>query len=232
MVPDTFMLLEVLMIIIVYFKPFIGILGIEQNASQADIKKAYFKLAKKYHPDVNKAPDANAKFAEINKAYETLSDEKRKSMYDSNFNSYEQYQESPEQEGFNNYQDFDSFSSAFSGFGFDPFETIFGSSGFGRSAQTQQRNVQQRYDINVGKYNMNLVVDVKFKEAVEGAIKTIEYERTEICKLCRGAGGVGYGPCPHCKGAGMIGIRHGNMIFTETCSNCEGSGTILKDPCK
>lgn len=140
------------------------LLGVNKNASQSDIKKAYFKLAKKYHPDVNKAPDANAKFSEINKAYETLSDEKKRKMYDSGFNPDSENQPPPGwNQGPGNYQDFDQFSQAFSEFGFNPFESIFGSmGGFGKTGRGRQRDVQYNYDINVGKYNDDHSIKTKF----------------------------------------------------------------------
>jgi len=133
-------------------------LGIKRSSSQEEIKKAYFNLAKKFHPDVNKEPDANAKFTEINKAYETLSDEKKKKLYDQDYHS--ETHESVHEEDHNTYYDFnrgcifeddEEYVEEFSfGSDFDPFEAIFSSMGRFAHRKSRTHAVQKKQNINVG----------------------------------------------------------------------------------
>lgn len=203
------------------------ILGVSRSATKEEIKSAFRKKAAKVHPDVNKAPDAEEKFKELGKAYETLYDENKRVTYD-------RYGE----EGLKN-AGFDTGGPFAAGFGDlnDIFESFFGQGfgfggGFGFSSRPEpnapQRGEDLRYDINI-----------KFEEAVFGADKEIEYEHLETCTDCRGTGvepGSSKKTCPQCKGSGQV--KHvtrtplGNFAQITNCPKCHGSGQIIDKPCK
>ncbi len=198
------------------------VLEIGRDASDADIKKAYRKLAKQYHPDVNPGDkNAEAKFKEVNEAYEVLSDPKKRARYD-------QYGHAG--------VDPNSFGGAGAGFGDfdfggigDIFETFFGG-GFGRS--TRSRNGPQKgADI---KYSMQLT----FEEAAFGVEKEISINRHENCSTCNGTGakpGTSPETCKHCNGTGQIQYRQstpfGQFVNVKTCDVCRGDGKIITSPC-
>lgn len=196
------------------------VLGVPKDASQADIKKAFRKLAMKFHPDRNKDPDAHDKFKEINEAYMVLSDQDKRAKYD--------------RFGFSGI-DFDS--EAFSGGGFSSFADImdmffgdfggFGSRAGGRSNRQRQRRVRGE--------NIEVRITIPFLEAVFGTKKEIGYTRMEPCSKCDGKGGKGVRTCPNCHGSGqetrttrsVLGL----MQQITTCSQCGGSGEIVSEPC-
>ena len=197
------------------------ILEIDRNASKDDIKSAFRKMARKYHPDINKEPGAEEKFKEIGKAYETLMDDDKRALYD-------RYGEDGlRNAGYNTSGPFD--------FGFgnlnDIFESFFGGAfGFGQSnnPNAPQRGADLRVDIQL-----------EFKEAVFGAEKEIVIDHLETCNTCHGTGAKeGSTPetCPHCKGSGRIQQVHqtilGQISQVTTCPHCQGKGTIIKDVCK
>jgi molecular chaperone DnaJ len=158
------------------------------------------------------------------RAYETLSDEKKRKIYDSGVDPDSQVPPPGwDQGGFQGYQDF---NQAFSGFDFD---FIFGSMGESfRQSRTQQRDVQRNYDITVG-------LKVSFMEAIKGVTKNVTYERIEMCQSCKGKGGkngTGRVNCTQCRGRGMRSSRRANIIYSTTCSHCGGAGSVLEDPCK
>ncbi|MEA2015282.1 MAG: molecular chaperone DnaJ [Actinomycetota bacterium] len=197
------------------------VLGLSRDCSTADIKKAYRKLARKYHPDVNDGnPEAEEKFKAISEAYAVLSNEGKRRQYD--------------QFGFNKnlFEDFDS-GSVFSEFGFgDIFDTIFGS-GFGSSFSGRQRGMRRKRGSDI-KVN----VKVNFKEAAYGVKKEIEYRVDDICPECHGSGAAdedGVITCPECGGSGKVRTARqtilGSIVTTSTCSKCGGSGKIIKEPC-
>lgn len=191
-------------------------LGVDKNASADEIKSAYRKLAKQYHPDVNKTEGAAAKFKEINEAYECLSDPQKKSNYDQ-FGSAEGPQ---------------GFGGAGSGFGgFGGFEDIFNMfSGFGGGASRANTKTQGE-DINVR-------VNLSFKDACNGGSKSISITRLERCDDCKGTGaknGTEYTTCPHCKGSGQVkqvqNTLFGQMVNIGTCPDCNGTGKQIKEKC-
>lgn len=204
------------------------VLGVSKNASDADIKKAYRSLAKKYHPDMNPGnTEAEAKFKEANEAYEVLSDEQKRAKYD--------------QFG---HAAFDPTAGAggggyggFGGGGFDVdlgdiFGSMFGGGfgGFGRSSQRRSGPVKGD-DIEVS-------ITISFEEAVFGCKKEISYQRMRKCTSCKGSGAEtgSAETCPTCHGSGQRKIVQnlGGMQFqsTTTCDTCKGTGRYIKNPCK
>ena len=202
-------------------KDYYSALGVDKNASQDDIKSAYRKLAKKYHPDLNKDnPDAANKFKEINEAYEVLGDEKKRQNYDQ-FGSAE---------GGANFSDFFNgggfnFSSG-GGFG-DIFSDLFGAFGGGGRGNT----VEQGEDINVA-------ITLTFEEACAGVTKNINISKFEKCSTCSGTGakdGKQFTTCSECGGSGKVtytqNTMFGRTISQGICKNCNGTGKIIKEKC-
>ena len=192
------------------------VLGVSQTASQDEIKKAFRRLARQYHPDVNKESGAEAKFKEINEAYEVLSDEQKRAVYDRFGHNV------PGAMG-------GGYSDAFNGA--DPFSTIFDAF-FGGAAggQRGQRGPQRGTDLA---YTLRL----SFEEAIFGIEKEIEYLRLESCGSCKGSGAeVGTEPvrCPKCGGSGEVRQRAPlfNMVTVTTCDQCMGGGYIIPIPCR
>ena len=196
------------------------ILGIDKNSSKDDIKSAFRKMARKYHPDINKEPGAEEKFKEIGKAYETLMDDEKRALYD-------RYGEDGlKNAGYSTNGPFD--------FGFgnlnDIFESFFGGSfGFGRQSDP---NAPRQGD------DLRLDLQINFKEAVFGVEKEIKIDHLETCEKCHGTGAKdGSKPetCPQCGGAGRVQQVHqtmlGSIAQVVTCPKCHGKGTIIKDFC-
>ena len=196
------------------------ILEIDKNATKEDIKSAFRKMARKYHPDINKEPGAEEKFKEIGKAYETLMDDDKRALYD-------RYGEDGlKNAGYSTNGPFD--------FGFgnlnDIFESFFGGAfGFG---QSNDPNAPRRGS------DLRLDIEIDFKEAVFGAEKEIKIDHLETCQTCHGTGAKeGSKPetCPQCGGAGRVQQVHqtilGQIAQVVTCPKCGGKGTIIKDYC-
>ena len=194
-------------------------LGLSKDASQDEIKRAYRKLSKKYHPDINKEPGAEEKYKEILEAYETLSDAQKRAAYD---------QYGPD--GANGFGGQGSFGGFDGGAGFGGFEDIF-SSFFGGGATRNPNAPRQGDDLQ---YRVNL----SFEEAVFGAEKEIHYNREVTCKTCSGSGakpGTSPVTCGRCHGHGVINVDTqtplGMMRRQVTCAVCPGTGQELKAPC-
>ncbi len=197
------------------------VLGVEKNASDDELKKAYRKLARQYHPDVN--PDnkeAEEKFKEINEAYETLSDSSKREQYD-RFGH-----DGPG--GFGGAGGFGGFGGGgdFGGMN-DIFDMFFGG-GFGGGQQQRgpRKGSDLRYDLTID-----------FEEAVFGTEKTITLPKWETCSTCHGSGakpGTSPTTCTHCNGTGQIFTMQrtpfGQMQTAKTCPTCGGTGTVIKDP--
>ena len=195
-------------------------LGLSKDASQDEIKRAYRKLSKKYHPDINKEPGAEEKYKEILEAYETLSDAQKRAAYD---------QYGPD--GANGFGGQGSFGGFDGGAGFGGFEDIF-SSFFGGGATRNPNAPRQGDDLQ---YRVNL----SFEEAVFGAEKDIHYNREVTCKTCSGSGakpGTSPVTCGRCHGHGVINVDTqtplGMMRRQVTCDVCHGTGQEIKDPCQ
>ena len=196
------------------------VLGVSKDASEAEIKSAFRKLAKKYHPDVSKEPDAAEKFKEAQEAYAVLSDESKRKQYD-------QFGHAAfDQMGGGGAGGFD-----FSGFDFgDIFGDIFGSGfGFGGNPFGGSKNRKSKGRDSVMRINLT------FEEAVFGCKKTINVDVTEECDSCNGDGGFGEKTCPTCHGSGQVTTQQrtllGSFMTRTTCSNCKGTGKIFDKEC-
>lgn len=189
------------------------VLEVQRTASADEIKKAYRQKAHKLHPDVNREPDAEASFKELNEAYEVLSNPDKRSMYDRFGHNM------PNGSGYDPFGGADPFSSI--------FETFFGGQPSGRGASRgPQRGADLRYTLQIS-----------FEEAVFGTEKEINYRRLETCTACRGSGAEpGTDPvrCPKCNGLGEIRQRAPifNMVTVVTCDQCRGEGTVVAIPCR
>lgn len=196
-------------------------LGVSKDASQAEIKKAYRKLSKKYHPDINKEPGAEEKYKEIQEAYETLGDEQKRAAYD-------QYGPAGANGGFG------GGAGGFGGFdgaGFGGFEDIF-SSFFGGGGGMRNPNAPRQGD------DLQYRVNLTFEEAVFGVEKEVVYNRESTCSTCHGSGakpGTSPVTCSRCHGSGVINVDTqtplGMMRRQVTCDVCHGKGKEIKEPC-
>jgi molecular chaperone DnaJ len=195
------------------------ILEVSRDADKTTIKKAYRKMAKQYHPDKNAGDkEAEYKFKLINEAYQCLSDEQQRSIYD-------RYgKEGLQGMGGGGARS----SSAFDDLG-SMFEEMFGGGFGGGSARRQNPADMDRYplDINVDMY-------INFNEAVFGCEKEIEFSYKKPCDKCKGTGAKDgkLSTCAQCKGQGQVYMKQGFMTFSQTCPVCHGSGTSAADPCK
>lgn len=196
-------------------------LGVSKDASQDEIKRAYRKMSKKYHPDINKEPGAEEKYKEVQEAYETLSDDQKRAAYD-------QYGPDGANAGFGGQGGFGGFDG---GAGFGGFEDIF-SSFFGGGAARNPNAPRQGDDLQ---YRVNL----SFEEAIFGAEKEVHYNREATCKTCSGSGakpGTSPVTCGRCHGQGVINVDTqtplGVMRRQVTCDVCHGTGQEIKDPCQ
>ena len=195
-------------------------LGVSKDASQDEIKRAYRKMSKKYHPDINKEPGAEEKYKEVQEAYETLSDDQKRAAYD---------QYGPD--GANGFGGQGGFGGFDGGAGFGGFEDIF-SSFFGGGATRNPNAPRQGDDLQ---YRVNL----SFEEAIFGAEKEVHYNREATCKTCSGSGakpGTSPVTCGRCHGQGVINVDTqtplGMMRRQVTCDVCHGTGQEIKDPCQ
>ena len=212
------------------------VLGVQKNASDDELKKAYRKLAKKYHPDANpdNKKEAESKFKEVNEAYENLSDPQKRRMYDQfGFDGPQNPfggQGPFGQGGYYSYSSsgFDGFSD-FGDLG-DIFSTFFGG---GTRTSSSRRNNGPRKGADL---NFNL--EITFEEAFLGVEKNISITRNETCTVCHGNGakpGTSVTKCSICNGTGQVrqvqNTILGQMQTTRTCSNCHGTGEVIKEPC-
>jgi molecular chaperone DnaJ len=192
------------------------VLGVQRNASEDDIKKAFRRLARQFHPDVNKDKSAEARFKEINEAYEVLGDAAKRQTYD--------------RLGHAGVSGAGAGAGPFDGFGFginDIFEQFFGAAGAGRRTGTQ-RGADLRYDLTIS-----------FEEAVRGCQKDIEIPRWESCPTCHGNGaqpGTSTSRCTACQGTGEIRRVQqsifGQFVNVMVCDRCHGEGRVITTPCE
>ncbi|WP_018661414.1 molecular chaperone DnaJ [Heyndrickxia acidiproducens] len=196
------------------------VLGVEKTATKDEIKRAYRKLSKKYHPDINKAPDAADKFKEITEAYEVLSDDQKRAQYD-------QFGHEGPSQGFGG----GGFGGADfgGGFGFeDIFSTFFGGGGRRNDPNSPRQGADLQYTMTLD-----------FEEAVFGKETDVQIPREETCDTCHGSGakpGTKPETCPHCHGTGQLNTEQntpfGRIVNRRVCHHCSGTGKIIKDKCR
>lgn len=191
------------------------VLGIDRNASDDDLKKAFRKLARQYHPDLQSTDPqkkvAEEKFKEINEAYEILSDADKRKRYDM-FGHAGTHPGAGGFEGFGR----GGFGDVFS----DIFEDFFGG---GRGGTRTERGSDLQYNL-----------ELSFEEAVFGKEARLKIPRWEACEDCHGSGArsaAGLKSCPSCRGSGQLRFQQGFFSVSRPCSHCEGSGQIISDPC-
>ena len=204
-------------------KDYYEILGVSKSADADEIKSAYRRLAKKYHPDLNKTPEAAEKFKEINEAYEVLGDDKKRANYD----QYGSADGPQFQGGAGGFSDFFGGGQGFGGGFSDIFSDIF--SAFGGGGATRGR---MRGD------DINIAMKLSFDEAVFGVEKIITFNRIETCSKCNGTGAKGgkdFSTCPDCRGQGRVRYQQstpfGMSIREGVCQKCGGTGKIIKEKC-
>ena len=193
------------------------VLGIDKNASKDDIRKAYRKLARKYHPDVNKEEGAEEKFKEVKEAYEVLKDDQKRAQYDQFGHA------GPSGGGFGG---FGGGAGDFSGFG-DIFDMFFGGGGRSRDPNAPRQGADLQYTI---------VLD--FEEAIFGKETEISIPKEEECDTCHGSGakpGSKMETCSHCQGSGQLNTEQntpfGRVVNRRVCHYCQGTGKIIPDKC-
>lgn len=199
-------------------KDFYKILGVDKNASQDEIKKAYRKLARKYHPDLNPGDKvAEQKFKELNEAYEVLGDPKKRQEYD-------QYGTSPFGAGGPGYEGFRTYDFGET-FGFGTFSDIF-SDLFGARTRT---GPEARY---IKGQDLVTSLELSFEEAFSGVTKVITYNREVNCNVCNGSGAESSQVCDVCNGAGSTRTSRGFFKMSQPCPACGGTGIKVKKVCK
>ncbi|MDO8634003.1 MAG: molecular chaperone DnaJ [archaeon] len=211
-------------------KDYYSNLGVSKNASAEEIKEAYKRLAKQYHPDVSKEKDAEEKFKAISEAYKVLSDPQKRQNYDQFGDAAERFSGFSGFEGFT-HSEFD-FSDLFGDNGFgDAFRDLFGQ-GFSGAQQRQRTGSARGQDIGV---NMS----VSFEEAVHGATKEFMLEHETVCTKCMGERTDekdGKQKCTTCHGSGVQQSTQrtffGVISTSTTCGKCRGEGTIITKPCQ
>jgi molecular chaperone DnaJ len=210
-------------------RDYYDVLGVDKSASDAEIKSAFRKLAKKYHPDLNKEPDAAEKFKEVQEAYDVLSDEQKRKTYDQ-FGSAA-FDNNAGGNPYGSYGNYGGFNT--SGFGFEDFNinlddilsNMFGS-GFGGSKRknrpTKGEDVLYRMKIS-------------FEDAVFGSKKDITLDLTEKCETCEGRGGFDFKKCSTCNGTGRVrrsqSSLFGSFVSESVCPDCKGQGEVFEKRC-
>ncbi|MBC8448377.1 MAG: molecular chaperone DnaJ [Chloroflexi bacterium] len=201
-------------------RDYYDILGVGRGAGEDEIRRAYRRLAREYHPDVSTAADAEERFKEINEAYEVLSDTEKRAMYDRFGHAGPQGTGWPGSGDFGGFGDFSSiFEDLFTGFGMGTRSR--------RARRAPQRGADLRYDLQL-----------EFNEAIFGTEKELEVSRHETCPRCTGRGAEpGTTPirCPQCNGTGEVRRTQqsilGSFVSVTTCPRCQGEGEIVTTPC-
>jgi molecular chaperone DnaJ len=203
-------------------KDYYAALGVDRNASQDEIKRAYRKMAVRYHPDKNQGDRvAEEKFKEVSEAYDILKDDQKRAAYD-------RYGSEQFQGGGGGTGGFD-FTSGFSSFS-EIFEEMF-DGGFGQGQRGGHGGKHQAQSGSDIRYDISITLE----EAYKGVKSNIRFATLVMCRACEGTGSEGNkkpSPCPTCGGRGSVRYQQGFVIFEKTCQTCQGAGTVLSDPCK
>ncbi len=208
-------------------RDYYDVLGISKSASEAEIKKAFRKLARKYHPDVNPGDKvAEQKFKELNEAYEVLSDSKKRKQYDQF--GHAAFDASFGQQGGPGAYGFEGFGGQGPEFfsGGRGFEDIFGNI-FGERA-ARQTGPQKGEDISYA-------VEIDLEDAIYGKTMQVDLQRDVTCSTCNGSGaqpGTTPKTCPTCRGTGNVQSGRGFMQFAQMCPTCRGEGVVNPNPCR
>ncbi|MEM4251371.1 MAG: molecular chaperone DnaJ [Candidatus Bathyarchaeia archaeon] len=195
------------------------VLGVSRGASAHEIKKAYRRLARKYHPDVNPGDKASEEqFKKISEAFDVLGDPEKRKVYD-RYGTYSDNLGQQEQAGFNfSGFDFSDLGNMGGGSFSDIFAELFG--GGARQKQKSQRQPQRGTDIEY-------TLSITFEEAVQGMTTSLSISRDEACSRCYGVGDTGgSSQCPRCNGTGKFQNQSGKMRFSAQCTNCGGTGKV------
>ncbi len=202
------------------------VLGVAKDAAQADIKKAYRKLAMKYHPDQN--PDdkeAEAKFKEAAEAYDVISDQEKRQRYDQFGHQAFGQGAGGGGGGYSNVEDiFSAFGDIFGGGGGGAFGNMFGGGGGGRRSRGPARG-----------RDLRIVLELTLEEVDEGVTKTVALKRMETCEPCTGSGakkGTGKTKCTTCGGRGQVSRSAGFFQMASPCPACRGAGEVIESPCQ
>ena len=197
------------------------VLGVSKTATDAEIKSAFRKLAKKYHPDVSKEENAAEKFKEVQEAYAVLSDPEKRKKYDQFGHSAFQNNGG----GAGGFQGFDGFDFGDMG---DIFDDILGGFGFSSNSRRSANGPRKGNDVL---YRMT----ISFDEAVHGCEKDINLDTVDNCPNCHGEGGFNSKTCPECRGSGTISSEQrtmfGSFLTKTTCPECHGTGNIFEKKC-
>jgi len=207
-------------------RDYYDVLGVDKSASEAEIKSAFRKLAKKYHPDLNKEPDAAEKFKEVQEAYDVLGDEQKRKTYDQYGSAA--FDNNAGGNPYGSYGNYGGFNT--SGFGFedinldDILSNMFGGSFGGRKKNRPVKGDDILYRMNIS-----------FEEAVFGSKKDITLDLTEKCEACDGKGGFNPKTCSTCNGTGKIrrsqSSLFGSFLTETTCPDCNGTGEVFERRC-
>ncbi|KZV27517.1 chaperone protein dnaJ 1, mitochondrial, partial [Dorcoceras hygrometricum] len=196
-------------------RDFYDVLNVSKNATASEIKKSYYALAKKLHPDTNKDdPEAEKKFQEVQKAYEVLKDEEKRQQYDQIGHEAFEQASNGEGPGYN----------PFGGAGFNPFQDIF-----------KNADIFNIFNRDMGGEDVKVSLELSFMEAVQGCTKTLSILTDLACDTCGGSGvppGTRPETCKRCRGSGMIISQNGPFTLQSTCPNCGGAGKIVSSFCK
>ncbi|WP_188390501.1 molecular chaperone DnaJ [Compostibacillus humi] len=195
------------------------VLGISKDATKEEIKRAYRKLARKYHPDVNKEPDAAEKFKEVKEAYEVLSDDNKRAQYDQFGHA------GANSQGFDGFGGFGG-ADDFGGFG-DIFDMFFGGGGRRRDPNAPRQGADLQYTLTL-----------EFEEAIFGKDTEIRIPTEESCSTCHGSGakpGTNPETCTYCHGTGQLSQEQttpfGKIVNRRVCHYCQGTGKIIRNKC-
>ncbi|HHX28385.1 MAG: molecular chaperone DnaJ [Bacillota bacterium] len=208
------------------------VLGVGRDASQDEIKRAFRQLAKKHHPDANPGDkDAEARFKEINEAYEVLSDPTKRSNYDAYGNPNGPFANAGG--GGAGGHAGDPFGRVFGDFGGFPFGDLFGGFEEILGGRRQPDTGPRRGD------DLELEIDITLEEAFTGVERDVRIPRTEQCDRCRGSGaepGTQVTTCPSCRGTGQVRTTRstmlGSFVTVAPCARCRGTGKVIEKPCK